>query len=563
MSIGPDFCEKSALQLRLKAARDKIRRFESGEEYQRIQEEHKKTYAAMNRANRRLEKELADAHAALVTMRKNWMDVLEDCEKDNLKKLAAKDREIKKLNARISELENQRDAAKDKLHEKNIELYAVRTELEEAKEKIALLIAQKNRNHENSSKSSSEIPNHKKIQNNREKSGLRPGGQKGHIAHQAKVQEPTRTVEIPAPEEYLSDDYKPTGKLVRKQVINVHLAMDVVEYVTPEFRNVETGQRVHAAFPEGVVNRVNYGGTVKALLYQLTNECNVSIDKAAGIVAELTGGRLQVSKGFVNNLLKKFESMTEKERAVLFRELQESPVMHTDFTFGRVNGKTTAVEICSAGGAAMYCGKKKKGHEGVKGTPVENYTGTMIHDHEATFKHYGTRHQECLVHVLRYLKGAMENEPERIWSGEMRGLIQEMIHHVNETGNHIDKEILTAFDHRYDEILELARAEFEYEPPGKYNREGYNLFLRLKTDKEDYLLFLYDRRVPPHNNEAERNGRVYKRKQHQVMAFRSFETFVAFCNGLTALSILKNSGKDLFRELSEIFNGNKPALSWT
>ena len=36
------------------------------------------------------------------------------------------------------------------------------------------------------------------------------------------------------------------------------------------------------------------------------------------------------------------------------------------------------------------------------------------------FYHYGTNHQECLAHVLRYLKNSMENEPERTWNKEMR-----------------------------------------------------------------------------------------------------------------------------------------------
>lgn len=563
MAIGWDFEEKSALQYRLKAAQNKILRFESGEEYRRIEENHKKTYAAMARENRKLHRELAAAHAAIVTNRNNWMQALDDCEAEYRKKLAEKDREISRLQSRIEELICQRDRAKDKLHDKNEELYAVKTELEEERDKNAMLTAQKNRNFENSSKSSSETPNHKKITNNRERTGRSPGGQKGHIAHQAKIQTPTRTVEIPPPDKYLTDQYKATGKLIRKQVVNVHLALDVVEYVTPEFRDVETRQKVHADFPDGVINRVNYGGSIKALFYQLNNQCNVSIDNAIAIVSDLTNGELQISKGFVNNLLKKFETLTKNEREELFRELQESPVMHTDFTFGRMNGKTVAVSICSAGGAAMYLARDKKGYAGVEGTPVEGYTGILIHDHESTFLHYGTGHQECLVHVLRYLKGAEENEPERVWAGQMRGLLQEMIHHVKETGNEIDEQRVSYLEARYDEIIALAETEFDYEPPGKYSREGFNLFRRLKEDRPHYLLFLRDRRVDPDNNEAERHGRVYKRKSRQVMAFRSPETRSAYCNGLTVIGIIKQSGKELHAEMAKIFNGNNYALSYT
>lgn len=80
----------------------------------------------------------------------------------------------------------------------------------------------------------------------------------------------------------------------------------------------------------------------------------------------------------------------------------------------------------------MYFTRRKKGHEGVKGTPVEDYQRILVHDHEKTFFRYGTDHQECLAHVLRYLKDSIENEGDRTWNRQMRSLIQEMIHYRNQ-----------------------------------------------------------------------------------------------------------------------------------
>lgn len=51
--------------------------------------------------------------------------------------------------------------------------------------------------------------------------------------------------------------------------------------------------------------------------------------------------------------------------------------------------------------------------------------------HESTFYNYGTRHQECLAHILRALKDSMDNEPDRKWNRKMRRLVQEMIHYRN------------------------------------------------------------------------------------------------------------------------------------
>ena len=63
----------------------------------------------------------------------------------------------------------------------------------------------------------------------------------------------------------------------------------------------------------------------------------------------------------------------------------------------------------------MYFARRKKGHEGVKGTPVEDYLGIPVHDHEKTFYNYGAEHQECLAYVLRYLKESIADEGDRTW----------------------------------------------------------------------------------------------------------------------------------------------------
>lgn len=78
-------------------------------------------------------------------------------------------------------------------------------------------------------------------------------------------------------------------------------------------------------------------------------------------------------------------------------------------------------------GPAPYYACEVKGHAGVAGTLIEDYQGILIHDHEKTFYRYGTAHQESLANVLRYLKGSMENEPERTWNKDMHSLLQEMM----------------------------------------------------------------------------------------------------------------------------------------
>lgn len=556
-----DFLYRSNLQYEVKSLRKQVADFESGEKYVNMQEEYRKVLASMERQIRQLKKELARSHAETIDVRNKWIQTCEDVIKEKEQELAEMDRELHKMKEAMFEAQRQRDEALTKCSAKNVELYDVKTQLEDSQGKLLEMTARVNRDYTNSSKPSSQSPNHKKIYNGREKTGRKPGGQPGHIHYARKSHAPTRTVPIPAPDEYENNsNYKPTGKLIRKQLIILHVTTEVVEYVTPEFRNQTTGQRVHAAFPEGLKDDVTYDGTVKAAAYLLNNDCYVSVEKTQTFLKEISDGEIDLSKGMISNLARQFSEQTQEERDQIFLELLASPNLHTDFTFGRMNGKQAAVILCATPELVLYQGREKKGHEGVKGSPVELYQGTIISDHESTFLNYGARHQECLVHVERYLRSSIENEPERKWNQRMLEWIKASIHYRNGIQEGCaDKNQVAQFEAEYDSIIEKAREEYEYEPPNEYYRDGYNLYKRMEEDKKDYTLFLHDLSVDPTNNLAERNGRKFKRKAAQVMGFRSMNGVVYFCDGLSVIQTLKSKGEKLYDAVTSRFNNEREA----
>ena len=128
------------------------------------------------------------------------------------------------------------------------------------------------------------------------------------------------------------------------------------------------------------------------------------------------------------------------------------------------------------------------------------------------------------------------------WNNINDGIVQE------------DAQKDSDFLNQYSEIMELAKKEYEYEPPNDYYREGYKLYKRMYEDREDYVLFLKDKSVPPTNNIAERYARVYKRKNIQAMCFRSKSGVEYFCNGLSVVQTIKNRGENIFNAVTERFN---------
>jgi len=419
---------------------------------------------------------------------------------------------------------------------------------------ISNLKAQLNRNYENSSIPSSQKQNHKKIKNSREKTERKPGGQTGHVGHKRSHHIPTLKEEIPVPAEIVnSPDYYLTGKVITKQVVDLEVRVEVTEYSTLEYRNRITGTRGHAPFPNGVVNDVTYGGNVKALAFLLNNYCNVSIDKTQEMISELSERKIQLSKGMINGLGRIFSAETAEDRKQIFSDLLSSPVMYSDATASRINGKGAAVIVCATPKEMLYFSREHKGHEGLKETPVEDYQFTLVHDHDKTYYNYGSGHQECLSHVIRYLKDSIENEPYLTWNKDMREFLQTMIHEVKESNREVSDDKRTEYESRYDELIKNAEEEYKNRPPTKYYRDGYNLFKRMKEYRDNHLLFLYNREVEYTNNLSERLLRIFKRKMKQAVTFRSTDSVTYLCEALGVIETGRVRGTSIYQITKNAF----------
>ena len=558
MGMGNSFETITVLQYRLKEAQEELAAFQSGEKYIRMEKQHLTQVRALERRIAKLEAAVAKEHSHAITIRNQWFEIFEQLQKECDRMVAEAVKKADMMEKRAIRAERQRDTALEKVTFQRRELYKVKTELDDEKQKVQKLTAQINRNYENSSIPSSKSIARKKISNSREKTGRKPGGLPGHRGHCRKKLTPTREIYLPAPEEVLHDpDFKKTSKTITKQKIDISVEVHVTGYHADVHYNSKTGERIHAPFPQGVIDDVNYGGNLRAFLFLLNNGCCTSIDKSRRFLSDLTDGKLNISKGMISKLSREFALKTEPERKAAYADMLLSSVMHTDCTSGRENGKSCQIYVCATpDGKALYFAREKKGHEGVKGTVTEDYQGILVHDHDITFYNYGADHQECLAHVLRYLKDSMDNEPDRTWNKEMRSLVQEMIHFRNECQSfqEPDPVKVSEFEKRYREILEIARAEYGNVPANNYYRDGYNLFLRMEKYMQNHLLFVHDSRIPATNNEAERLLRNYKRKQAQAVTFRSFESIDYLCQCMSMLVLVRlEEPANIFDRVSRIF----------
>jgi len=562
MAIDAGFDNAFALRLRLRAANRRIAALESGGAYADL----KGRMASMQREYgarvRKLERELGDARRAHSKMTKAWFEVFGQVERERDEAVAHAMKSAARMEERALRAERQRDDLAGALTAERRASREKDARIEGLEGTVAKLTAQVNRDFENSSiPSSAQGPGRKKIPNTRVPSGRRPGAQPGHPHHPRRRPEPTATVELPDPPEFEADpDLYRTESTVSKTVVSARIVVTATEYSAAVWRRRSNGSRLHAPFPGGAKDEVAYDGSVKALAFMLTTECCASIPKAGAFLREASGGALDLSAGMICNLSREFSAKSAPEREAAVAALMSSPVIHADFTCANVGGDGKQVLILANPGAVMMLGRESKGHKGIEGSPLAAYVGCVEHDHDTTFYGYGTSHQECMQHNIRYLVGSVQNEPHLTWNSEMLELVREMIHRRNtlDPEEPPDAETLAettaSFGKRYDAILELAAAEYGSSPPTRYYRDGYNLFCRLRDFRESQLRFLEHLEVDPDNSLCERLARVFKRKQRQAIAFRSFEFLCFVCEAISAVCNMRLADKDVFAEVAAIFD---------
>lgn len=551
----------TSLSYRLKATEQELAALRSGEAYVKLRADYESIIREQNLTIKKLRKERDDFSFSRKEITRQWMEVLEDLQKEHEKETKRLKKAITELLDIIASLKNRNAELEAKRKKALKDYYEVAVTLEDTQGLITKLTAQVNHNYENSSLPSSKCIDRKKIVNNREKTGKKPGAQPGHPHYPRKPMKPDQVVEIPV-EENLKDRsrYIPTGNILSRQVISISVVPVVTEYRTEEFLDKKKGRRVHAAFPAGVKDDVNYDESMKAVLFMLNSRCNVSLQKTAEFVSNVTDGALSPCVGMISGLCREFASKSKQEQDDLFKALLDAPVMHVDGTVARVNGSNKNVVVCSNAAATMYFAREHKGHAGVKETPIERFGGILIHDHEACFYSYGSDHQECLVHIERGLRDSIENEKALTWNKEMLGLIQEMIHENNlAPAEGIAKETIAAFEARYDDTVQKAAEEYKDTPPSDYYRDGYNLYLRMMENRHNHLLFLSNPLVEPDNNLCERKARILKGKINQAISLRSFEHLTCFCECLSVLDhFATENTAHLYRSVKEIFRRPKP-----
>jgi transposase len=274
-------------------------------------------------------------------------------------------------------------------------------------------------------KKPSRVPRVKSL---RERSGRKPGGQKGHRG------ETLRPVEKP---DVIVDHYPKACSQCKANVpaeaSTAYRSRQVVDIPQPKV--VVTEHRAHgcacpkcdavtwASFPDDVKAPVQYGARICAFVVYLLNYQLLPEDRLAQLLSDLFGLKMvpatiaRMSAAYARRLQSFADAVRERVAA--------APVKHLDETGFRIGGRTQWLHIFSTALLTFYRIASKRG------SLLSGVTGIVVHDHwKPYYTMKGVLHALCNAHHLRELKALVEIEKED-WARKMQRLLRRACHAAN------------------------------------------------------------------------------------------------------------------------------------
>jgi len=449
------------------------------------------------------------------------------------------------------------------------EVARLETKIASLEAENALLKARINKDSGNSGKPPSS-DGFKKPQNSREKSNRQPGGQPGHKGHTAKLCE--------TPDEVIKLNPETCGcggkicylnGFERRQHIDLRLHTHVTEYQSGEGNCPCCGKQFPKQFPQELPGIINVGNDAKAVITLLLNEGAVSINRTQRILQELTEGRLNLSWASLVQYQQELSEKLQLELNIIRQDLSFSEILHKDESGARINGILNWLHVTSTPQTTYYHIHPKRGSDADREIGIlPAFNGVLVHDHLKSLYDFLCKHAECNAHVLRYLKGVVENDPEYAPFAEPLLVLFKEMNDRRKTlmrggTTAFSSEELGVFYRRFDEILtgwnaltkEKEAGRKKKKQSGKYKSEAENLGKRLAEYKDQHLFFLNDFRVPFDNNQAERDIRPVKTKLKVSGGFRSHGGAVAYARIRSFISTLRKREHNIFLGLRSVFNG--------
>lgn len=474
-------------------------------------------------------------------------------------------------------MRDERDQIIEELRKEVAELKSI---IEMQNDIIRDLREQLNKNSSNSSKPPSSDGLKKKSVNKnrslREKSGKKPGGQKGHSGtHLAVLSEPDHVIS------HLHTDcqYCPKREQCMKDSVITEICheIDMIAQVDVTEHDLITipecpicGEAKTGSFPVHVKATVQYGQNLTALAVALNTVGAVSFNRTHEILSGVFD--IPISVGTIKNMVARCAVKAEAANAISSEKLKSAAVKHADETGCRADGITRWAHCLSNELYTVLFLDDSRGSAAMNKMGIlPNSTGTLVHDCWSPYWCFtNVKHQLCNAHFLRELKGVEENYPNQTWATKFKELLLKLKRAKNKAiakgKKKLHRSTLKRYSDLYDKIIQLAYDEnpIPERKPGQIGKTKRGTVLclidRLFKRKGEVCLFAYDFAVPFDNNQAERDIRNIKVKTKVSGCFRSVEGAKDYLKIMSYVSTAIKHGFSSFDAIRLAVHGNSVSI---
>ena len=466
----------------------------------------------------------------------NLSQEIKNCKKEHKKEIdrlkEEHRKEVEKLNKRIDELEEENDILKGKSIEKNSSNSNVAPSKDEYK-----------------------------IQNHREKSLKKQGGQKGRKGKTLTIEE-VEKLKNNKDVEFIEEHYRNpnSNKTTIKYIMDVK-AKVVVRKIYIHGKKEEKMKEIPEKYKN--TSTVIYGENIKALVGVMYAQEVIAIDRMSEFIGILSDNKIKVSHGSLCNWVHELSQKCKKSKKKLKKAIKGCKIISTDLTVTSLKGKQAYSRNYSNELVTVFeASRSKRIHEIKKQNILTNFKGYIMHDHDTGLYNFGIRrrHLECWIHLGRELK-YFDEYIKNSWSKELWNYAWNINKKRKENKEknimQFTSEEIIEYEAKYDEIVKKGFEENQ-KTKSKYLKAKEKAVLnRLEKYKINYINFIYDFDLPFDDNLSERDLRPIKIKKKISGCHRSFEGLKEYCNIRTIISTCIKQEKSYFEFFKNILN-NKP-----
>lgn len=256
-------------------------------------------------------------------------------------------------------------------------------------------------------------------------------------------------------------------------------------------------RRFTAPAPEAMAPGSPFGPNIEALIVHLHVTQMIGFERLARLMAELFG--LAISEGAIANMLARAETRLSAAAETIADEVRASPVIASDETSARVQGRTWWQWVMSSSSAVYHVIADSRGAAVAADFLGETLPEVWVADRYGGQNHHGLQRQVCLAHLLRDAQYAID-EGDTTFAPAF----QKLLRRACAVGARRERlrdstlaQYLSTFESHLDRLLAKAPT----------STAGRKLARAVKACRPDLFVFIRRRDVPCTNNVSERHLR--------------------------------------------------------